>query len=295
MRRLVGRLRVGKETRTALRVWLAFAKSRHSSRYRFTIEDCRLHLRERAWRTPPVTVQGQAADLLRLQVADRSLFWPEGVAYDGLGWTYAEVFYPWRCNPSSYAHPQARVAQGGWVLDAGACEGFFTMYALERRAAVMAVEPVPSLQAALRRTFESELEQGRLRLFAGGIARRSGRATVHGDDAQIWNASIDVDAGGGAPGGTPTISIDELVASWDPQGHGLIKMDIEGSEMEALAGAGRTLKERRPALAVAVYHGYDNAAECRDIILGANPDYQVELRGMYGWFDPPRPCLLFAW
>lgn len=39
---------------------------------------------------------------------------------------------------------------------------------------------------------------------------------------------------------------------------GLIKMDIEGSEPEALAGATKTIREQRPALAISVYHRNDH-------------------------------------
>jgi len=75
----------------------------------------------------------------------------------------------------------------------------------------------------------------------------------------------------------------------------MIKMDVEGAEMDALLGGTQLLRNQKPKLAVAVYHDYDNAKLCSDIILQANPAYHIEFRGMYNWFYPARPYLLFAW
>lgn len=47
------------------------------------------------------------------------------------------------------------------------------------------------------------------------------------------------------------VSLDSLAPEWAPT-H--IKMDIEGAELSALIGMERTLREFRPALAIAVYH-----------------------------------------
>ena len=72
-------------------------------------------------------------------------------------------------------------------------------------------------------------------------------------------------------------------------------MDIEGYEMTALSGALNVLKEYKPALAVAVYHDLENARTCAALIKGANPTYKIEFRGCYGYLDPPRPYMVFAY
>jgi FkbM family methyltransferase len=54
-------------------------------------------------------------------------------------------------------------------------------------------------------------------------------------------------------GGTAVqcVSIDEMLFNWRPN---LIKMDIEGSEFNALLGAEATIKKFRPNMAISVYH-----------------------------------------
>ena len=57
-----------------------------------------------------------------------------------------------------------------------------------------------------------------------------------------------------------------------------IKMDIEGSEANALKGAERTLREYKPKLAISVYHKKDDLWTIPNIILDCNADYKFYLR-----------------
>lgn len=57
-----------------------------------------------------------------------------------------------------------------------------------------------------------------------------------------------------------------------------IKMDIEGSELAALRGAERIIREQRPKLAICVYHKPEDMWEIPSLILQYNPDYKLYLR-----------------
>ncbi len=57
-----------------------------------------------------------------------------------------------------------------------------------------------------------------------------------------------------------------------------IKMDVEGSELQSLMGAEKTIKRNKPRLAISVYHRAEDVVELGEYILKLNPDYKLILR-----------------
>lgn len=74
---------------------------------------------------------------------------------------------------------------------------------------------------------------------------------------------------------TRTISIDEVVSGRRVT---YIKMNIEGSEKEALEGAKETIQKNKPGLAIAGYHRTDDLWEIPIKIKAYREDYQLYLR-----------------
>jgi FkbM family methyltransferase len=64
----------------------------------------------------------------------------------------------------------------------------------------------------------------------------------------------------------------------------LIKMDLEGAELEALRGARRTLASRRPKLVISAYHKRNDIFELIECIREAAPGYRFHLRHFSNWF-----------
>lgn len=77
--------------------------------------------------------------------------------------------------------------------------------------------------------------------------------------------------------GTETITVSRL-DDFACEDATLIKLDVEGAELEALRGASRTIVEHRPGLAVAAYHNNRHFYEIPQLVLGLRPDYRMRLR-----------------
>lgn len=78
------------------------------------------------------------------------------------------------------------------------------------------------------------------------------------------------------------VTIDELCFGKNIE---YIKMDVEGSEMDALSGAENTIKRCKPKLNTALYHRLNDLFEIPLKIYELNPDYEFEIR-----HHPYIPC-----
>lgn len=77
----------------------------------------------------------------------------------------------------------------------------------------------------------------------------------------------------------PVTTIDHVTDSGT-----FIKMDVEGSELEALHGAESLIKRCMPRMAICVYHKYEDYRELFDCIRGMG-DYHFHLRAQYDNID----------
>ncbi|GBF33440.1 methyltransferase FkbM family [Desulfocucumis palustris] len=77
------------------------------------------------------------------------------------------------------------------------------------------------------------------------------------------------------------IAIDDAIADFAPT---FVKMDIEGAEYEALAGAEQTIRRYMPDLAISVYHRIEHLWQVPLLIESIAPGYKFYLRchGLHG-------------
>ena len=92
-----------------------------------------------------------------------------------------------------------------------------------------------------------------------------------------FDAGNDLSTGHLADGGSvevQTASLDALLASGDVPSPDVVKIDVEGAELDVLAGAGQLLGDTRPALILAT-HGADRHAACLEVLAGHGYRVQV--------------------
>jgi FkbM family methyltransferase len=183
-----------------------------------------------------------------------------------------------------YEQGRVSIHDSDVVIDVGAHLGTFTRIALQHGARqVVAIEPDPVNAACFKRTFAGEIADQRVRLVEaaawhspGTLEFEVGGASQTGHVAGSHTAkSVPVRA----------VTLDGLV---DELGLGrvdFIKMDIEGAERHALAGARMLLAAHRPRLAICIYHAPDDPDVVPRVIREANGQYEAFSRsGFQAYF-----------
>lgn len=265
---------------------------RKNKLYRFSIADVYLYISELNWNLPSLINYKREEEFFLLGIEDKKFYWPKNIKTDDLPWVYNEIFMNRLKNPSTYDHKEACLEGASWCIDCGAFEGFFSVFASTKGCKdIVLVEPIEKMKAALEKTFQEFYPGVSARVETVGVGSSKSKILFNYDQEHLCASSV------GDKGGEEidVETIDNIVDKYSFTGQGFIKMDIEGQEMNALIGAKQTLRTLKPRLAIAVYHDYDNAVLCKKIIEETNPSYKVVFRGMYNYFQPARPYLLYAY
>ena len=147
----------------------------------------------------------------------------------------------------------------------------------------IALEPEPANLAKLESTVAGNVvlrERVTVHPFAVGGRREELRFSSAGDGSGVSaDGELIVQA----------VALDELLADETPT---FIKMDIEGFELEALAGASSCIRRCRPKLAICVYHRPDHLWRIPLAIHELLPDSRMTLRSyLQDGFDTVCYCL----
>lgn len=140
---------------------------------------------------------------------------------------------------------------GGVHLDGGAHIGHHTDFMLRRRDVdrVIAVEAIPELCERIARRFSG---QPRLDLRSCALGRSAGEACFNiGADALGYSGLRERQIAAVKAWRQITVpvhTVDEVVGPGDTGRVGVIKLDLEGGEFDALRGAVQTIRASRPAI-----------------------------------------------
>jgi FkbM family methyltransferase len=167
------------------------------------------------------------------------------------------------------------------LIDCGAFDGDTLDMFLERTAhlftAAVAFEPDPANYAKLATRVGSMPRKTRDRIAIHQLATGEKNARVlmdagNGVSSTIGNGDCEVEC----------VTLDSALAGMPVT---FIKMDIEGSEIDTLAGARELIRKNTPILAVCVYHRQSDLWNIPVIIHDLSPDYSFYLRPhlLEGW------------
>jgi FkbM family methyltransferase len=166
---------------------------------------------------------------------------------------------------------------GDIVLDCGANVGVTIREELAAGASkIVAIEPAPENLECLRRNFPAEIQSGRVIITPKGVWDKEDVLTLRVDPKNSAADSFVIERKGAVNvEKIPLTTIDKLVSELHLERVDYIKMDIEGAEPRALAGAHDTLAKFKPRISIASYHEPDHPKLIPQIIRKARPDYQM--------------------
>lgn len=147
------------------------------------------------------------------------------------------------------------IREGDVFFDLGANFGFYSSYVLPlcgKSGAVHSFEPNVSLIPHLRQLSEVNGRNGRIHVNAVAVGKESGKfLPLYGSD-RIGSSSLYRHAwlNHEAPINVPIVSIDDYVRDQGIDRIDVVKIDVEGAELDALEGMEETLRVRPPQLIV---------------------------------------------
>lgn len=166
-----------------------------------------------------------------------------------------------------------RLADDEAFVDCGAYDGDTVRTFLHRRGdafrSLTALEPDPATYARLVAYLDTlpGRVRGRITALPVAVGAAAGRVTFDAGGSAAVSEAGDVEV--------TCARLDDLLAGRPVT---YVKMDIEGAEADAVAGAAGAIAGQRPVLAVCVYHRQDHLWRLPRLVHSIAPDYRFFLR-----------------
>lgn len=200
------------------------------------------------------------------------LFCPKSMSMEFFRLVVGEVFYPF--NFHYYESFGTGVSKDDVVVDCGAAEGAFTIKVKDECKHIYAIEPLPMYIDSLRKSFS---KCKNVEILPCGVSGKKGTAWLTNQDvcsrlSKFKSNSFKV----------KLTTIDELFYKQNiPITY--LKIDVEGSDLNVLKGALKSIKKYKPKISVATYHNANHARKMAALIKGVNSKYKITLVGIDQW------------
>lgn len=149
----------------------------------------------------------------------------------------------------------------------GATSAAFRRWTNGKFANIWAFEPDGKMAAHCCELFK---DYSREKIINKGLWCRTSKLSFQLDGSLSTVSEYD---GGGQE--VSVVALDEMLRN---ERVTFIKLDVEGSELEALKGAEKIIREQKPKLAISVYHKPQDIWELPELILTYCPNYKFYMR-----------------
>ncbi|MBR6147697.1 MAG: FkbM family methyltransferase [Lachnospiraceae bacterium] len=207
--------------------------------------------------------------------------------------TYDLRIHPGYTKDANFVKELVRCGEDEVFVDCGAYDGdtikLFLNYVNGKYKRIVAFEPDPTNFAKASdylSTMGGELKD-RIVLIKKGVSdsKKVISFKANGDEC-----SMITDEENDKVIKIETIALDELVECSDAT---YIKMDIEGEEMNALKGAQKLIMEKRPKLAISIYHKDSDMTDIALFIHELVPEYRMFVRQhSHSYYDTVLYCFV---
>jgi FkbM family methyltransferase len=187
------------------------------------------------------------------------------------------------------------VQAGDIVLDCGASDGDFSREALQAGAKlVVSIEISPPAQECLRRNLAESIAAHRAIVYPKGVWDSDGTLRLNVSDYNFAANSVVLRPEGSHSDVEASLTtIDKIVNELGLPRVDFIKMDIEGAEVNALAGARDTIARFKPRLSIATEHKPDDEVTIPEAVRRLRSDYRMTCGPCAGSGTRILPAVLY--
>lgn len=192
---------------------------------------------------------------------------------------YREV---WR--DKLYENNHCKVESGDVVVDVGANIGIFSRYAFYCGASlVIGIDPGPAVKEPYRVNTSGyflpiavlDISGEDVAFFSTPYRPGTSRLGATADEERVQESEKIIKVK------VPVTTLDLLLRDYGKIS--FIKMDIEGSELKALAGAEQTIKRFKPKMAIACYHNSTDRKDILDLVKSFGMGYNDGFKDIGPW------------